>query len=236
MKIGLAQYKFINNNIEFNLSQIEKALSIYAGKLDLICFGESFLQGFDSLSWDYEIDKEIAVTQDSNEIKRICRWSKEYDVAILIGYMEHDDDAIYSSCAFINDGCVEENYRRMSVGWKEFSKTDFHYQEGNELVSFNFIGHNFSIALCGDLWDVDWEKFKTDATILWPVYVNFGLDEWVEMEKEYAEQAEKIANRILMVNSLSDEPVSHGGTFDFKSGTIADKIPYDKEDVLIIGL
>lgn len=26
----------------------------------MICFGEAFLQGFDSLSWNYEKDKEIA--------------------------------------------------------------------------------------------------------------------------------------------------------------------------------
>ena len=34
MKIGLVQYKFINNDIDFNLSQIEKALKAYASKED----------------------------------------------------------------------------------------------------------------------------------------------------------------------------------------------------------
>ena len=58
MKIGLAQYKFINNDISFNLSQLKRAASQYSGKVDLLCFGESFLQGFDSLSWDYENDKK----------------------------------------------------------------------------------------------------------------------------------------------------------------------------------
>ena len=236
MKVGLAQYKFINNDIEFNLSQIEKAMKEYAGQVDMICFGETFLQGFDSLCWDYERDKDVAVTQDSEEMKKICGWSREYDMAILLGYMEKADDSIYSSCAFINGGEVEENYRRMSVGWKEFSRTDYHYKEDEELVSFSFKGQDFLIALCGDLWDVDWERFKTDATILWPVYVNFDLDAWKEQEHEYAKQASKISSRVLMVNSLSDEPVSHGGTFDIKDGRIIGKLPYDREEVLIVDL
>ena len=238
MKIGLAQFKFINNDVEFNLSQIEKAMSTYAGRIDLLCFGETFLQGFDSLSWNYENDKEVAVSCDSEEIKKICGWSKEYNMAVLFGYIEKEDDSLYSSCAFINGGQVEENYRRISRGWKDYSQTDHHYKEGEEMVSFSFKGRDFSIGLCGDLWDVDWERFKTDATVLWPVYVNFDLDAWVEAEKEYAEQASKISNRVLMVNSLSCEPdpVSHGGAFDFQRGKIISKLPYDEEAVLVVEL
>lgn len=60
MYIGLAEYKFINNDIEFNISQIEKALQS-SNNIDMLCFGETFLQGFDSFNWNYELDKEIAI-------------------------------------------------------------------------------------------------------------------------------------------------------------------------------
>ena len=62
------------------------------------------------------------------------------------------------------------------------------------------------------------------------------MEEWKEEEKEHAKQAAKIASRILMVNSLSDNPVSHGGTFDFKEGEILNKLQYDVEDILIVEL
>ena len=62
------------------------------------------------------------------------------------------------------------------------------------------------------------------------------LDIEFEEEIEYTKQAEKISERVLMVNSLSREPVSHGGTFDFKNGAIQNKLPYDVEDVLIVEL
>jgi len=53
-------------------------------------------------------------------------------------------------------------------------------------------------------------------------------------EKEYASQATLISDNVLMVNSLSEEPVSHGGTFFFKEGKIISRLAYDKENILMI--
>ena len=234
MKTGLVQYKFINNNISYNLSQIEKAMKASAGEADLICFGESFLQGFDALSWNYEKDKEIAIACHSEEIRQICRWSIDYHIAVLFGYFEKDNDRIYSSCALVNNGEVVCNYRRKSPGWKDSSQTDEHYWEGKEIKTFIFNDIEFEIALCGDLWDTDFEQFKTEFVVLWPVYVNFSLKEWMNEEKEYASQATLISDNVLMVNSLSEEPVSPGGTFFFKEGKIISRLAYDEENILMI--
>ena len=52
MRIGLVSYRCENRNTEFNMSQIELAMQRSKGKIDLLCFGEAFLQGFDALYWD----------------------------------------------------------------------------------------------------------------------------------------------------------------------------------------
>ncbi len=57
MKVGLVSYNFINNDIKYNLKQIRRACEEMSGKVDFLVFGEAFLQGFDALVWDYEIDK-----------------------------------------------------------------------------------------------------------------------------------------------------------------------------------
>ena len=44
----------------------------------------------------------------------------------------------------------------------------------------------------------------------------------------------KISERVLMVNSLSVDPISHGGTFYFKNGAIQNKLAYDIEDILVV--
>ena len=64
MRIGLAPYECRINDIEFNLSQIEKALK-KSGNADLVCLGEAFLQGFGAVTSEYETDIKMAVEQDS---------------------------------------------------------------------------------------------------------------------------------------------------------------------------
>lgn len=233
MIIGLASYKFINNDIQFNISQMEKAIKECNEKVDLLCFGEIFLQGFDSLTWKYEKDKEIAVSKDSITIQRIKDLSIKYNIDIAFGYIEIEDEKLYSSYAVIVKGELVANYRRITKNWKEYSITDEHYQEGKQITTFEYKDQKLSIALCGDLWICP-EKFKTNNLLLWLIYVNFTLDEWKIEEQKYAKQAQKVSNNVLMVNSLSEEPISYGGSFYFKDGRIEQKLDYRNEKVLFV--
>lgn len=235
MKIGLVSYEFINNDIAFNISQMEKAMKAAQGKAELLCFGEAFLQGFDALNWKYENDKQIAISADSEIMRQLCDMTLQYKVDLLFGYIETCDDAIYSSCAVIENGAFKHNYRRISKGWKEYRITDAHYKEGTEACEFLYHGQSVMIALCGDLWDFP-EKFKTDNLLIWPVYVNFTLDEWKEYETEYAMQAYLASNRTLMINSISHCPESYGGAFYFAGGRVEAKLDYGMEDMLIVTL
>ena len=42
MILGVVSYKFINNDIKFNINQIEKAIE-QSKNVDMLCFGETFL-------------------------------------------------------------------------------------------------------------------------------------------------------------------------------------------------
>lgn len=234
MRIGLASYRCENKNTEFNINQIERAMREAQGKVDLLCFGEAFLQGFDSLCWDFEIDKNIAVSKESETMERLRKMTVQYDMAILLGYIERDGERLYSSCAVIADGTIVHNYRRISRGWKEFTRTDEHYCEGTVTGEFRLQGQDFMVALCGDLWDFP-ERFRTGHTLLWPVYVNYSKEEWEGGAiEEYAAQAVLAAGETLMVNPLDNDPVNHGGSFCFRNGTVAARLPFDTEGVLIV--
>ena len=232
MILGLVSYKFINNDMQFNISQIEKAIKQSRG-IDILCFGEAFLQGFDAFNWNYEHDKVIAISKDSATMKRLEQISKDYNIDLAFGYLEIDNEDLYSSYAIIIDGKLTYNYRRISIGWKEYSLTDYHYKEGNEVLSFNYKGHDITIALCGDMWDCS-EKFKSNDLLIWPVYVNFTIDEWKNEEIEYAKQALIACKNTLMINSLSENPDCYGGCFYFKDGQIKEKLDYNIEGILII--
>lgn len=234
MRIGLVSYRCKNKDLAFNLSQIERAMRETHEKADLLCFGEAFLQGFDSLCWNYEADREMALETTSGPILQLAQWTKQYHTALLTGYLERAQERLYSSCIVLADGKIIHNYRRISRGWKEFSKTDAHYAEGTETGAFRFLNKNITLALCGDLWDFP-ERFKAGDLLIWPVYVNFSIAEWEQGElADYARQAALAANNVLMVNPIDRDPESHGGAFFFQNGRIAGRTPFDQEKILIV--
>ena len=230
MKIGLASYECRMNDIEFNLAQIEKAVA-GSGDAELVCFGEAFLQGFAAVTSDYTTDIGLAVGQDSLPMTRIRALSSEYRKAIMVGYIEKDGEDIYSSYALIEEGEIIHNYRRISKNWKDYEITNEHYREGNDTKPFLFRGVEMNTALCGDLWIYP-EAFRCSGLLIWPVYVNFDLDE--EESAEYAKQAALACERTLLVNPLSKEPLSRGGAFFFENGKIEKKLALDQEKLLIV--
>lgn len=236
MKLGLASYQFRNKDTAFNLSQVEKGMQESRGKVDLLCFGEAFLQGFDALDWNYETDKEMAITPDSEVMEKLCRLTVEYGMDLLLGYIEKEGEILYSSCAVIEKGKLIHNYRRISKGWKCGWLTDSHYREGCAAKGFLYHGRKIQIALCGDMWEFP-EKFKTDDLLIWPVYCTFSLEEWKTTEQEYADQALLACPKTVMINSITEEPadpVSHGNAFYFHNGSVEKKLDYDREAVLIV--
>ncbi|WP_461466710.1 carbon-nitrogen hydrolase family protein [Parvimonas micra] len=235
MKIGLVSYEFKNGEIEYNIEKIEKAIISANGKADLLCFGETFLQGFDSLSWNYETDKDVAITKDSLIMEKFKKLSEKYKIDLGIGYIEREKEKIYSSFVVIEKGKIIHNYRRITKNWKEYSITDEHYCEGEASETFIYKNREFKIALCGDMWICP-EKFKTSGILLWPVYCNFTKDEWKNTEQyDYAEQSKLASDNVLLVNSITkDESISVGGAYYFKNGKIEKSLELDKEDVLIV--
>ena len=235
MKIGLVSYEFKNGKIEYNIKKIEKAIISANGKADLLCFGETFLQGFDSLSWNYETDKDVAIAKDSLIMEKLKKLSEKYKIDLGIGYIEREKEKIYSSFIVIEKGKTIHNYRRITKNWKEYSITDEHYCEGELSDTFIYKNREFKITLCGDMWICS-EKFKTNGILLWPVYCNFSKDEWENTEQyDYAKQSKLASNNVLLVNSITkDEPISVGGAYYFKNGKIEKSLELDKEDILIV--
>lgn len=92
VKIGLVSCLMKDKDTKHQLKQIEHYVSTNHN-CDLICFGESFLQGFEGLTWEYDED-----------IKRAL--AKNYKCGISFGFIEKEEDIIYSSNMVI-DSCEE---------------------------------------------------------------------------------------------------------------------------------
>lgn len=235
MKIALASAKIIDRDTNHNLAQMKRyMIEAKAKEADLVCFGEAFLQGFNALTWQYDRDKEIALSTSSKELFQIATFTKEIGIDVLFGYNELDGNIIYSSCALIADGRIIHNYRRISKGWKEYSKTDEHYKEGSTVEVFDYKGKKCVIGLCGDLWDHP-ERFALgEDLLLWPVYVCWTKEEWENGGKiEYAEQAKLCCENTLYINSICDGD-AFGGAVHFFDGKVQKELPIFNEGLLYI--
>lgn len=247
MTLLLAALGFYTNSLAHNRQKIINTAKAYSGKADLLLFGESFLQGFECLSWDYKKDQNIALAQDSDTIQEIRKACKHYQIAISFGFIEKAENSLYSSQLTLGkQGETLHLYRRLSKGWKE-PIADAHYKEGEQIQPFSFLGKSFAIGLCGDLWtDSIVQQFQnqTPDAILWPVYTDFNYQIWNTGEKlDYAKQAGSIASHVFYVNSYClDRPFSpkeslelaRGGAVYFRDGEIVQECPAGEEGVLLV--
>ena len=243
MMIALAAVGFQNGDISYNKEKIKTMIRDHGYKqADLILFGESFLQGFYSLSWDYDSDKNIAVKMNAPVIDEIRETAKKYSVAVSFGYIEKTEDSLFSSQLTVGkDGEILDNFRRVSVGWKE-PVADSHYKEGDGFQTFMFDNKKFAVGLCGDLWDnenVEQMKRLNADVVLWPVYTDFNYEEWNNSIKhEYAEQAARFGHAVCYVNSvcmdIEGPEIAKGGANYFLDGTIKYQTPAGEESILYV--
>lgn len=243
MKIALASAPVKTGDIEFNITAMIDAMRAVRGMADVIVFGESVLQGFDSLCWDYEKDRHTAVSLTDASIQRMREAAGENGLAVSFGFIEQGVDALYSSQIFIGaDGEIVNVFHRVSVGWKEYTKTDGHYREGDLFESFEYRGKTFSVGLCGDLWtDGRPEEIKALNTdiVLWPVWCDYSDEEWnTTIKHEYAEQAALCGNCVLLVNPFcADDDATDcavGAGVYFKNGAIIAEHPAGTSGILIV--
>ncbi|TVP94196.1 MAG: carbon-nitrogen hydrolase family protein [Acholeplasmatales bacterium] len=238
MRVALASALSIDNDIEKNINTLKTVVSEHKNQVDLICFGEAFLQGFDALSWYYDRDKNIASALDSKPIEYIKTIAKENKVGIGFGFFEVDETENSIYCAYmIVDylGKSINHFRRVSTGWKEVDIVDHHYKEGNQFHVFKYQDKKITLALCGDLWcegNINKINSLDKDFILWPLHIDYTLDQWQKEKVDYINQSSKVNVPVLMVNNISQ--TSYGGAYHFNKNEIIDSLELGRSGVLIV--
>lgn len=230
MKIGLVSERSLNNNINKNVETILNIIKT-SKNFDLLLFSESFIHGFNGLTWIYERDICIAMNQESTLIKKIMMTCKEHNIAVGFGYFEKMKEDIYCSYLIIDkNGEIIHNYRRLSIGWKEYTKTTLNYREGYELISFQLEEKYGTVVLCGDLWD-DAIKMKLSEVVehdgcdfvIWPNHLDYLPEQFDQELNDYQKQTIGISVPIFLINDHSE--TSCGGAVAFYNGKIISKLP-----------
>ena len=242
MRCALASKGFVNENIQHNKNVIIDTMIKCSNDVDIVIFGEAFLQGFYGATFEIEHDEKLAINQNDLIIKEICFVAKEYKIAVSFGFIEKAKNCFYSSQITINSGGnIIDVYRRVSPGWKEEFANE-QYREGNGFHIFSYMDRKIAIGLCGDFWfdtNINEVKKLLPDVVFWPVYTDFNYNEWnTSIKYEYAEQAGRIGGNVLYVNSVckdkEGDDIARGGSVLFIDGKISKEIPSGKEDILFV--
>ena len=87
MNIGLASVAVVTRDTQRNVAALVAAMKLYKGKCDFLVFGETALQGFDSLTWDYQIARSTAVVQASLTICKMQKAARCLGMGVSFGYL-----------------------------------------------------------------------------------------------------------------------------------------------------
>ena len=217
------------NDTSRNVETLSRSMGEKRGA-DLLVFGEAFLQGFDGLTWDVEEDKDIALSLQDDVIKVLRGLAEAHSVAVSFGFYEKEQRNIYSSNLCIDkNGDILDVYRRVSKTWTP-EHAGRHYKTGDDFHTFHFMDKKLLVAICGDLWfaeNLDRINELEPDLILWPLYIDYSIEEWSRGEKdEYARQVSGLNAPVLMVNSfLQESKGAVGGAYLFDGGAIKDSLP-----------
>ena len=164
---------FINENVQYNKNVVIDTMKKCSNDVDIVIFGEAFLQGFYGATFEIEHDKALAIVQNDLIINEICSVAKEYGIAVSFGFIEKAEDCFYSSQITIDsNGNIIDLYRRVSPGWKEKFATE-QYREGNGFHIFSYMGKKIIVGLCGDFW---FDENINEAKQLFPDIVFLDIE------------------------------------------------------------
>lgn len=237
MKVALALTKQIGGSLEKNLKQIVRFSSLAKDRgVGLLLFEETFLQGFEAMTFDYQIDKDVALSLKSKEIGLISRLASSKEMAIGFGFYEIEEGRIYDSyLVFAPNGQRLAHYRRISGSWR-IKNAPKEYACGYSPVSFYLENHLFGIAVCGDLFD-EQTKEKIEALhsdiLLWPSHCDFSESRFREENESYAKQCQNIGKETFYLSGLGDPETTFGKAAVYKDGEELCSIPGGVEGLLV---
>lgn len=238
MKLVLCAGEMDNNKLDIQVNRIEKYMKLNRC-VDFLVFGESYLNGFDGLTWDYKIDIDRAISLEDDLIGKIQEMCLFYSSGLSFSFIERLENNLYCSNLVIDrKGNIIDLFRRKSPGWKDTSAGP-NYCEGKDFHTFNYKDKRILVAICGDLWFDEniarINELEADL-IFWPLYIDYLKDQWDKEAKfDYREQTSKSKASVFMVNSYMEGlDTAKGGAYFFEGGLIIQELALGKAGSLEI--
>ena len=133
----------IDGNTERIIASIREASSLGA---DLVAFPELALPGYPP---EDLLLKPQFIRENQERLRQIA--AECVDIAAVVGFIDSDSD-IYNAAAFIHNGEVIGNYRKMYLPNYGVFDEDRYFAAGNECPVYTVNGTPVGVNICEDIW------------------------------------------------------------------------------------
>jgi len=143
MKVELAQLVGQDNATAHNLQRALAAIAACAADTQMIVFPETHLMGFP----DANTVAQVAEPVDGPTVTAVCQAARDQDVAVVIGFAEHDHEQFYNTTLLITPQGVALKYRKTHL-WASDRGV---FSPGDRYATCEWQGLRVGLLICYDI-------------------------------------------------------------------------------------
>jgi NAD+ synthase (glutamine-hydrolysing) len=237
LRIALAQLNLFVGDVGGNAQRLIDSAADARDRLkaDLVLFPELALSGYppEDLLFHKGMKRQVAAAGDRvrSEVK---------GVAVMVGYPDYTDDAIYNAAVLIRDGKVLANYHKQELpNYLVFDEKRY-FKPGQESCVVELKGIRVGLLICEDVWEPNPARAAQAAGAQLLVVINgspYSLQYQRRREDIVRARVKDTGVPVVYVNLLGgqDELIFDGGSFVMSAaGEVVQRAAPFKEELYAI--
>jgi len=258
MKIALAQLNYLIGDFDGNLSKITQAASrAAAGGAELVVFSELSICGYPPLDL---LERKEFISSCMDSVEKLALML-DPDTGVLVGGPEFnsssDGKLLFNSAFFLHQGKVQQVFRKALLPTYDIFDEYRYFEPNREFHILEFKRKKLAVTICEDLWDeqpFDNEFSRSRLYTTNPLEKLSGLepDAIINMaaspfshrkmevkQSIFTGKAKRYKLPVLYCNQVGaqTELIFEGGSMAVNpAGQVDARLPYFKEDILILDL
>jgi NAD+ synthase (glutamine-hydrolysing) len=237
LRIALAQLNFFVGDVTGNTQRVIDTSAQARERLnaDLVLFPELTLCGYppEDLLFHKGLRRQVNMA-----LERVRAETR--GIAVMVGYPEYTDDAIYNAAAVIRDGEVLTNYRKQELPNYAVFDEKRYFKHGRDTRIIELQGIRVATLICEDVWEPGPAKAAKAAGAQLLVVINgspYSLRYQERREQVVRDRIRDTGLPVVYVNMLGgqDELVFDGGSFVMNgAGEVVQRIaPFEEALALV---
>lgn len=215
LRIALAQLNLFVGDVGGNTQRVIDTAAEARDRLkaDLVLFPELALSGYppEDLLFHKGMRRQVAAAMDRVR-------SEVSGVAVMVGYPDYTDDAIYNAAALIRDGKVLANYHKQELPNYSVFDEKRYFKPGSESRIVELQGIRVGLLVCEDVWEPNPARAACQAGAQLIVVINgspYSMGYQRRREDIVRARVKETGLPVVYLNLLGgqDELVFDGGSF-----------------------